>query len=428
MLESQQPDGLIPGTAPEFPNFGGGYRDDVNWGGAFIITPYFLWQTYGDTRTMREYYAPMQAYLAYVRAQIGANGLLVSGLDDWIAGDTTTPQGGDRHLRAVRDRRPDGADGGRARQDRRRGRLPRAGDQPRRTRSTPRSSTRRRRPTGAATTGSQAMDALPLAMGIVPADAKQSVLDDLVARIDAYHPGGGGPHISGGEVSLQPIYRVLMDNGRGDVLWDVLQEPSAPSYANFVNQGRTTIPESWDFAGSQNHMILLQIDEWFSAGLAGIRQAPGSTAYDRVMIKPQAVGHAHARRAAPTSRRTARSRASGRKGANGITLDEGLRARGLDRDGLRARAAAAQSFVATRGAATPTGREAGYQVFAVEPGDVDVRAGHEHHGAVGGTVPATLSLTLGAPADVRRVHAGRRPDYTASTTAERDLHRRRRAR
>ena len=28
-------------------------------------------------------------------------------------------------------------------------------------------------------------------------------------------------------------------------------------------------------------------------------------------------------------------------------------------------------------------------------------------GDVGGTVPATLSLTLGAPADVRRVHAGR---------------------
>ena len=68
MLESQQPDGLIPGTAPEFPIFGGGYRDDVNWGGAFIITPYFLWQTYGDTRTMREYYGA-DAGLPRVRAR-----------------------------------------------------------------------------------------------------------------------------------------------------------------------------------------------------------------------------------------------------------------------------------------------------------------------------------------------------------------------
>src|SRR3954452_23052332 len=92
MLESQQPGGLVPGTAPEFPNFGGGYRDDVNWGGALIITPYFLWQTYGDTRTMRQYYGLMQDHLAYVRAQIGSNGLLVSGIGDWITADTTTPK------------------------------------------------------------------------------------------------------------------------------------------------------------------------------------------------------------------------------------------------------------------------------------------------------------------------------------------------
>ena len=150
MLESQQPGGLIPGTAPEFPNFGGGYRDDVNWGGAFIITPYFLWQTYGDTRTMREYYAPMQDYLAYVRAQIGANGLLVSGLGDWIAGDTTTPKEatGTYGLWVIADRMAQmaAAHG----QDRGRGRLPRAGHEPRRTRSTPPTSTRRRRRTGAA--------------------------------------------------------------------------------------------------------------------------------------------------------------------------------------------------------------------------------------------------------------------------------------
>ena len=33
-------------------------------------------------------------------------------------------------------------------------------------------------------------------------------------------------------------------------------------------------------------------------------------------------------------------------------------------------------------------------------------------GGVGGTVPATLSLTLGAPGELRRVHARRRREYT----------------
>lgn len=294
MLESQQVGGLIPGTAPEFPNFGGGYRDDVNWGGAFILTPYELWKTYGDTDTMREYYEPMQAYLAYVRAQV-SGGLLVSGLGDWIAGDTTTPKDATgtyglfviasdlAEMATALGHDADAADY--------RGLADQLGTafHTKFFNPTTKSYTSAG-PNG--TTGSQTLDALPLAMGIVPDDAKQAVLDDLEARIYAYHPGaaGAGPHMSGGEVGLQPTYQVLMDNGRSEVLWDVLQEPSAPSYAAFVAAGRTTIPESWDMAGSQNHMILLQIDEWFSAGLAGIRQAADSKGFDELLIQPQPVG------------------------------------------------------------------------------------------------------------------------------------------
>lgn len=294
MLESQQPGGLVPGTAPEFPIFGGGYRDDVNWGGAFILTPYELWKTYGDTATMAEYYEPMQNYLGFVRAQV-KDGLLVSGLGDWIAGDTTTPKDatGTYGLWVIADKMSQMAD--------ELGHTADAADY--RQLATDLGAafhakfynpeTKSYTTAGpAGTTGSQTLDALPLAMGIVPITDREAVLDSLEQRIRDYHPGtdGRGPHMSGGTVGLQPTYRVLMENGRGDVLWDVLQEPSAPSYANFVAAGRTTIPESWDFAGSQNHMILLQIDEWFNAGLAGIRQAEGAVAFDRVLVQPQTVG------------------------------------------------------------------------------------------------------------------------------------------
>jgi alpha-L-rhamnosidase len=37
-------------------------------------------------------------------------------------------------------------------------------------------------------------------------------------------------------------------------------------------------------------MILLQIDEWFTSGLAGIRQAPGSVGYRKLVIDPRVVG------------------------------------------------------------------------------------------------------------------------------------------
>ena len=44
-------------------------------------------------------------------------------------------------------------------------------------------------------------------------------------------------------------------------------------------------------------------------------------------------------------------------------------------------------------------------------------------GTVGGTVPATLALTLGAPRDVRRVHAGRGPRVHRDHERQRDLDR-----
>ena len=42
-------------------------------------------------------------------------------------------------------------------------------------------------------------------------------------------------------------------------------------------------------------------------------------------------------------------------------------------------------------------------------------------GTVGGTVPATLALTLGAPGELRRVHAGRRRHLRREHDRERDL-------
>ena len=167
-----------------------------------------------------------------------------------------------------------------------------------------------------------------------------------------------------------------MNHGRGDVLWNVLQEPSAPSYANFVNQGRTTIPESWDFAGSQNHMILLQIDEWFNAGLAGIRRRRARRRYDRVVIKPQAVGTlSHVAGTYESPHGTIASEWT--KGANGIasmkvSVPAGSTATvyvpGARRRELRRDLAAARRRPAARRLPGVRGRA----------GRRDVRAGHEH--------------------------------------------------
>ena len=141
-----------------------------------------------------------------MRTQVGTNGLLVSGLKDWIAGDTTTTAEatGTYGLYVIADQM--------AQMAAELGKTADAADY--RALATSLGNAFNAafyNPATKTYAGSQAMAALPLAMGIVPADAKQSVLDSLVERIYAYHPGGSGPHMSGGTVSLQATYRVLME-------------------------------------------------------------------------------------------------------------------------------------------------------------------------------------------------------------------------
>jgi hypothetical protein len=65
---------------------------------------------------------------------------------------------------------------------------------------------------------------------------------------------------------------------------------SAPSYAGQIARGATALTEAWDANpnSSQNHLMLGHIEEWFYAGLAGIRpQDPGLR---HIEIRPQPVG------------------------------------------------------------------------------------------------------------------------------------------
>ncbi len=149
----------------------------------------------------------------------------------------------------------------------------------------------------AGTTGAtQTAQALALDAGLVPESERQAVLDALVELVYAFHPEGDGPHFSGGTIGMAPIVRSLSAGGRDDVLWDLLQEDEEPSYRHFIAAtpanpgGLTTMPERWTLRDSKNHMILAQIEEWFHAGLAGIRQAPGAVGYRALVVQPKLVG------------------------------------------------------------------------------------------------------------------------------------------
>lgn len=281
----------------------GRFGDEINWGDGIVLTPWYLYQTYGDTQTMARYYPQMRAFLDYIRtrkAGTGENAHLVDApLGDWIADEETSGritgtwgyhQVADRMARMaeILGHTADAAEY-RALATAIKDAFHRAFYHPglgRYTAAGPRG-------TDGAT---QAAQALALDEDLVPPHERHRVLAALVDLVRGYRPHGGGPHLSGGTIGLGPTVRALHEGGRDDVLWEVLQEDTRPSYGYFLRpttaqpDGLTTIPEQWDLANSLNHMILVQIEEWFHSGLVGIRQPRGGVAYRELVIDPRPVG------------------------------------------------------------------------------------------------------------------------------------------
>ncbi|WP_328472346.1 glycoside hydrolase family 78 protein [Actinoplanes sp. NBC_00393] len=272
----------------------GRFGDEINWGNAIILVPGFLRQLYGDVATAERYYRQMVAFADYIARQKASGNIVDAALADWVAADQTSGKitGTWGYYLMIKElaelARLTGHQADAARYAALAADIKTAFNaafwDP---------AQRRYVADGKAT---QAAQALALDAGLVPETERQAVLDALVELVYAFHPEGDGPHFSGGTIGMAPIVGALSAGGRDDVLWDLLQENEQPSYGYFMEStvanpgGMTTIGERWNRGDSKNHMILAQIEEWFHAGLAGIRAADGSVAYRELVIQPKVVG------------------------------------------------------------------------------------------------------------------------------------------
>ena len=143
-------------------------------------------------------------------------------------------------------------------------------------------------------------------------------------------------------------------------------------------------------------------------------QADDSVGYDRIVIRPRIVGDlTHVAGSYETPHGTVRSEWT--KDAAGVHLKVSVPANASAK--VYVPAGTDENLVGVGGDATAVGREPGYQVFDVGPGDVTFLRGTSVPGDVGGTVPPTLALTLGAPANFGAFSPGVDRTYSASTTA-----------
>lgn len=286
MADAQTSSGLVPDIAPEYTVFGGAFRDDPNWGSAIITVPWDLYQTYGDTSTIADYYPTMQRYFDYLSSKAQAS-ILDYGLGEWGTLDPSVPKAFTATWAYHRDAtllaamaRVLGKNDDATHYDSMAGTIAAAfnGRFFDATKNT-------------YTGGSESVDALALDGGLVPADHRQQVLDHLVATLHQNHE-----HVTTGMIALPSLFRVLSDGGRDDVVYAIATATDYPSYGWLLANGETSMTEFWQAvenpAGSEHNMFILgALEEWFTRGVGGIRpDGAGALAGADLTIRPAVVG------------------------------------------------------------------------------------------------------------------------------------------
>jgi len=142
--------------------------------------------------------------------------------------------------------------------------------------------------------GSPTSFVLPLAFGLVPEPQRQPVFQHLLRKIQ----GEGGGHIGTGLVGGQWLMRVLSDNGRSDLAWEIATQTTYPSWGYMVENGATTIWELWNgntadpAMNSGNHVMLVgDLIIWLYEYLAGIRPDPAQPGFKHIIMRPEPVGN-----------------------------------------------------------------------------------------------------------------------------------------
>ena len=286
--DSQLENGSVPDIAPEFVRFKDGFFESPEWGSASVQLPWLIHNWYGDQRILREQYPTMARYTDYLAGTRNDAGLAKGGLGDWY---DWTPEKG--HAGPSQLTPPE---------------LPatcmlyenarilhqaaKMQGKPAEARKWKELSETVRRDFLAAyydnqnktvATGSQCAMALGLYFDLVPDDDRDAVLANLVRTVEKnqFRP-------STGEVSFRYLVLALAEGGRSDVVYRMINRTDPPGYGCMLKQhGLRTLSERWDRPGSSlNHCMFGHIQEWFVKYLLGIRQAPGCTGYQKVLIDP----------------------------------------------------------------------------------------------------------------------------------------------
>lgn len=131
----------------------------------------------------------------------------------------------------------------------------------------------------------QTGQAMAIFYGLLNDEEKPKAFEVLLRYIDE-----ADGHFNTGVLGGRVIYRVLAENGKVDLAYNMIVRPDYPSYGNWVKRGATTLwegfyPENGRVL-SLNHHFWGDVSAWFYTYLAGMRINPTGKDITNVDIKP----------------------------------------------------------------------------------------------------------------------------------------------
>lgn len=287
--DAQTEEGLVPDIAPEYTVFEGGFRDSPEWGAAAILNPWLAYRHFGNRSLIAAQYDVMSRYVEYLGKK-AHDGLLSYGLGDWYDIGPKPPGVAQLTMLAVTATAIYYADLMAMRDAARM--LHRAPDAAafEKTAAAVREAFNAKffdAALGVYDRGSQTAYAMPLVFGIAPAERRGELLKKLVDDVRAHRN-----HTTAGDIGFHFVVTALSEGGRSDVVYDIVSNPDAPSYAGQLAAGATTLTEAWDAnpRSSQNHFMLGHVEEWFYRYLAGIDIDLSRPQGEQIVLRPTPVG------------------------------------------------------------------------------------------------------------------------------------------
>ena len=292
MRTAQHAKGMVPTIAPQYVTFSPDFIDTPEWGSAFVIIPWNLYEWYGDLAPLRDNYERMKRYVDYLGSRAD-NHIVAYGLGDWYDIGPDRPGYAQLTSNGVtataiyyqdvkileRAARLLGKEADVRKYAALASDIKRAFNEKYFDKKTLKYDR-----------DSQTANSIALHMDLVEpqykAVVRQNLIDDIRRR---------GNALTAGDVGYRYVLRALEENDASEVIYDMNSRYDVPGYGYQLAHGATCLTESWQAYRevSNNHCMLGHLMEWLYSGLGGIRQSPGSAGYKEIVIRPQVVGDIH---------------------------------------------------------------------------------------------------------------------------------------